>query len=150
MSHANTITPTVPEYNIDPGELLETLELAAAEPGPLYQNPRSIAALAEIDEASGFVNIRIRLSGKVYPPDAVLSLDAVHVSGSVELRWIDGLSNVHDEFVEQMDGLGLDPYEVIDEIIRLAHQTPAAQLMISRVEQQQRRIDAARRKLDVV
>ena len=131
----------------DPDALLDTLELVDVYGGRLYHNPRSLADLAELGTAAGFFNTRITVGGKVYPAatDTWLSLE---VSGpDADIQWMEAPSDILDAFVARMEELGLHEDMVIDRIIDLAHQHPAAQKMIARVERQQVRIDAARRKL---
>ena len=147
---ATTLTTTdqVPEASaLDPDALLDTLELIDVYGGWLYHDHRSLADLAELRTAGGFFNVRIRVDGKVYPTATNTWLSLEVCGPDAEIQWMEAPSDILDAFVAQMAGLGLHEDMVIDRIIDLAYQQPIAQKMIVRVERQQLRIAAARRKL---
>jgi hypothetical protein len=145
-----TCTPAHPApaaSALDPDALLATLALVDVYGGWLYHNPRSLAELADLRTAAGFFNVRVRIGEEIYPASTNTWLSLELCGPGAEIQWMEAPSDILDAFVAQMAELGLHEDTVIDRIIDLAYQHPIAQKMIVRVERQQLRIDAARRKL---
>ncbi len=140
-----TLTPAHAVSDMD--ALLDTLELVDVYGGWLYQNPRSLADLAELRTAAGFFNARIRVGARVYPTAANTWLSLDVCGPDAEIQWMEVRSEILDAFIEQMVELGLHKDLVIDRIIKLAYEHPIAKKTIALVDRQQERIDAARRKL---